>query len=37
MKFIGTNVRYPNEAKAGNIQGMVLVNFIVGRMERISK
>jgi TonB family protein len=37
MKFIGTNVRYPNEAKAGNIQGMVLVNFIVGSSGKVEK
>ena len=36
MKFIGTNVKYPAQAKAGNVQGTVVVSFIIkstGKVE----
>ena len=36
MKFIGTNVKYPAQAKAGNVQGTVVVTFIIrstGKVE----
>lgn len=29
FKFLGNNMRYPNEAKDGNIQGTVYVSFVI--------
>ncbi len=36
MKFLGENIKYPAQAKAGNIQGTVVVSFIIkssGKVE----
>ena len=36
MKFISENMKYPAEAKANNIQGRVIVKFIVERDGSLS-
>ena len=37
MKFLGQNVRYPEEAHKNNIQGRVIVTFIVEKDGSISE
>lgn len=36
LKYIGSNARYPEEAKKNNISGKVIVKFIVGKDGSVS-
>lgn len=37
MKYVGENVRYPEDAKKAKTEGMVVVSFVVGKDGKVTK